>query len=307
MLVINSKHRTPKTTNGTIAKLLRSISVDRLFAYVDMLSFPRHYLAERRANERARTLLINLLRSFGYSPIVQGSFDNIIVTTPGPARGPYLLLGAHYDSVPDTPGADDNASAVAVCLECARLLLEAQIGSTMIAFFNREEDGLLGSREFVSELKTQGKWLIGEAHIFEMVGYCDRMRCSQRVPPGLPRFIAPNVGDFLALLANRNSNPIAEKLISLAASYVPHFPVLALKMYFGIERLFGHFQRSDHAPFWEAGIPSLMWTDTSNFRNPHYHLPSDTPDTLDYDFMHRVTKLALARVATRLHSMSIDL
>jgi Zn-dependent M28 family amino/carboxypeptidase len=70
-------------------------------------------------------------------------------------------------------------------------------------------------------------------------------------------------------------------------------------MYFGIEKAFGDLNRSDHTPFWQAGIPSIMWTDTSEFRNPHYHRASDTPETLDYGFMSGVTKLALARAATR--------
>ena len=95
--------------------------------------------------------------------------------TTGASDGrPHLLLGAHYDSVPGTPGADDNASAVAVCLECARLLKENAVGPTMIVFFNREEDGLLGSREFVGGLAVRPDWAVEEAHIFEMVGFCTR-------------------------------------------------------------------------------------------------------------------------------------
>src|SRR5256714_15531599 len=105
------------------------------------------------------------------------------------------------------------------------------------------------------------------------------------MPPGLPGVMARDVGDFLALLANRHSNAVAETLLALAATYVPQPSVLALKIYLGIEKYFGHLLRSDHAPFWEAGIPALMWTDTSEFRNPHSHQESDTPDTLDYDYL----------------------
>jgi hypothetical protein len=122
------------------------------------------------------------------------------------------------------------------------------------------------------------------------------------MPPGLPGVAAPDVGDFLALLANRRSNAIAEKLLTLAASYVPQSRVLALKIYLGIEKFFGHLLRSDHAPFWKAGIPSIMWTDTSEFRNPHYHRVSDTPETLDYDFVSQVAKLALARAVSRVEA-----
>lgn len=206
-----------------------------------------------------------------------------------------MLLGAHYDSVPDTPGADDNGSAVAACLECAKHCREQAIGAAMFVFFNREEDGLLGSTEFVEHLTSQSIWNVAEAHIFEMVGFCTRARGSQRLPPGLPAVAAPDVGDFLALLANQRSNAIAEQLLTLTASYLPELRVLALKMYLGIERFFAHLHRSDHAPFWQAGIPSLMWTDTSEFRNPHYHQASDTPETLDYDFLAHVARLAFWR------------
>jgi Zn-dependent M28 family amino/carboxypeptidase len=299
MFVASSKNRRPRATDAAIADVLHGVSSEKLRAFVDMLAFPRHYVAEKKANIRARDLLLKLLGNFGYAPQLQGTYDNIVVTSSGAEDGPYLLLGAHYDSVPGTPGADDNASAVAVCLECARLLKENDVGSTMIVLFNREEDGLLGSSEFVTHLAGQSAWAIEEAHIFEMVGFCAHVRGSQRMPPGLPGVAAPDVGDFLAILANRKSNAIAEKLLRLAASYVPQSPVLALKIYLGVERFFGHLHRSDHAPFWKAGIPSLMWTDTSEFRNPHYHLVSDTPDTLDYDFISQVTKLALARAMTR--------
>jgi hypothetical protein len=132
-----------------------------------------------------------------------------------------------------------------------------------------------------------------------MVGFCNRAPRSQKMPLGLPGVAAPDVGDFLGLLANRYSNAVAENLLTLAATYVPQFPVLALKIYLGIEKYFGDLLRSDHTPFWEAGVASLMWTDTSEFRNPHYHRASDTPDTLDYEFLSKVAQLALARAVSR--------
>jgi Zn-dependent M28 family amino/carboxypeptidase len=264
-----------------------------------MLAFPRHYFAESRANRHARDLILKEATEFGYKPSLQGDFDNIVMTSADPANGPFLLLGAHYDSVPGTPGADDNASAVAVCLECARLIKRHNIGPAMIVFFNREEDRLQGSREFVAHLAGQPARSIREAHIFEMVGYRDRTPGSQKMPQGLPLLFAPNTGDFLGLLANKESNAIAEDLITLAACYVPQLTVLALKIYLGLEKAFGDLNRSDHVPFWEAGIPGIMWTDTSEFRNPHYHRASDTPDTLDYDFMGEVAKLALGRAVSQ--------
>ncbi|HZV06835.1 MAG TPA: M28 family peptidase [Gemmataceae bacterium] len=299
MLVAHSKNRRPNATDAAIAEVLRGVSADKLRAYVDVLAFPRHYIVERKANRHARDLLLRLLRGFGYAPVLQGSYDNIVAVSCSSDNGPFLLLGAHYDSVPGCPGADDNASAVAVCLECARLLKENEVGKTMVVLFNREEDGMLGSQEFVAHLAGQPAGMVEEAHIFEMVGYCNRAPGSQRMPPGLPGVAAPDVGDFLGLLANRYSNTIAEKVLALAATYLPQFPVLALKIYLGMERYFRDLLRSDHAPFWAAGIPAIMWTDTSEFRNPHYHRVSDTPQTLDYDFLANVAKLALARAVSR--------
>ena len=295
MKLVHSKNRRPASVNPAIAEILTQVSPGNLRSFVETLAFPRHYFAENRANRRARDLLLEFGREFGYQPSLQGDFDNVVMTSGGAADGPFLLLGAHYDSVPGTPGADDNASAVAVCLECARLIRRHNIGSVMTVFFNREEDGFLGSSEFVAHLVQPSAPRVGEAHIFEMVGYRDRAPKSQKMPPGLPPLGAPEVGDFLALLANGRSNAIAEDLIDLAACYAPHFPVIALKVYFGLEKAVGHLKRSDHKPFWEAGIPSIMWTDTAEFRNPNYHLASDEPDTLDYDFMSDVARVALAR------------
>lgn len=293
MLVAHSRRRTPKRQDPQIAQVLRQVAPDVQRGFVRQLAFPRHYDAERNANIRARDLLLRTLAGFGYTPTLQGDYDNVVTTSSD--EGPYILLGAHYDSVPGTPGADDNGSAVAACLECARLAKENGIGGAMFVFFNREEDGLLGSQDFVRGLH-RSQWQIAEAHVFEMVGYCAHAAGSQRMPPGLPGVAAPDVGDFLALLANRDSNPIAEELLALGAAYVARTPVLALKIYLGLEKYFHDLLRSDHAPFWQAGIPAVMWTDTSEFRNPNYHQLSDVPDTLDYEFLAQVTRLALARL-----------
>ncbi len=294
MRIVHSKNRKSELTQDHSTDSFGHVSQRALREVVERIAFPRHYLAERRANLRARDLLADFLRDMGYAPTLQGEYDNIMVQTESDGR-PWLLLGAHYDSVPGTPGADDNGSAVAACLECARLVQEYQIASTMIVFFNREEDGLLGSKDFVESLK----WDIEEAHIFEMVGFCSHAPDSQRMPPGVPGFLGPKVGDFLGLLSNRKSNAIAERLLTLASSYVRDLPTLALKMYLGLERVLGHLNRSDHAPFWKAGIPAIMWTDTAEFRNANYHQASDTPETLDYEFLMRVTQLAMTRALLR--------
>src|SRR5262245_22779857 len=107
MLVVQSRKRPPEAVDADIAAVLGGVSPERLRGFVEMLAFPRHYVAEREANVRARDLLLQLLDGFGYKLHLQGSYHNIVVTSGGPQTGPYLLLGAHYDSVPGTPGADD--------------------------------------------------------------------------------------------------------------------------------------------------------------------------------------------------------
>jgi Zn-dependent M28 family amino/carboxypeptidase len=212
-----------------------------------------------------------------------------------------LLVGAHYDSVSTTPGADDNASAVAAMLGCAKICSEMP-SPPAIGFvaFNREEDGLAGSRDFVRQYLPAAGFTVSSAHILEMVGYASHQPGSQRLPEKLPIRV-PDIGNFLALLANRDSGREADAVLSTARSYLPDFPVLSLKVSLGLERIFPVLARSDHAPFWDARIPATMWTDTSEFRNPNYHMPSDTPDTLDYTFLANVTKLLSAHVISSAH------
>jgi Zn-dependent M28 family amino/carboxypeptidase len=159
--------------------------------------------------------------------------------------------------------------------------------------FNKEEDGLVGSSEFVENYLPGRDMKISCAHILEMLGYCNQAPGSQQLPPHLPIKV-PDRGNFLALLSNRDSHRQVEQVLKRAKSYLPEFPVLALKVYFGLERFIPDLSRSDHYPFWLARIPALLWTDTGEFRNPNYHLKSDRPETLDYNFLRLATQLLLA-------------
>lgn len=294
MVITHSANVRSRSNPPDLTDVLQQVSAERLRSLVETLAFPRHYHAEHNANIRARDLIRDYLTEYGYTVTLQGEWDNVLARIPG-STAPYVLLAAHYDTVPGCPGADDNTSAIAACLECARILSQLGITRAAIAIFNREEDGLLGSRSFVQDMPTD--FAVAEAHVFEMVGFRSSAPNSQTLPAGLP-ITVPEVGDFLAVLANQNSHRLADDLLSLAHSHVPGLPVLALKTFLGVEKHFPHLLRSDHAPFWEAGIPTLMWTDTSEFRNPHYHRATDTPETLDYDFLADITRLALAHILT---------
>ncbi|MEN8215563.1 MAG: M20/M25/M40 family metallo-hydrolase [Pseudomonadota bacterium] len=267
-----------------------NVSEDYLKYIVESISMPRHYIAERHNNSVVREWIKNEFDSLGLISSCQGNYKNIISRYEDSPTDFSIIVGAHYDSVPNSPGADDNASAIAAMLAIAKALKEYDKLPVLFIAFNREEDNLLGSREFVSSLLKEQTRKIKCAHVLEMVGYCSSEPKSQLVPPGLPIKIS-DVGDFIGVIANRYSNNLVKQIIYTAEKYVPSLPVTALKVFLGMEKIFPHLLRSDHAPFWERKIPALMWTDTSEFRNPNYHKSTDTPDTLDYSFLCKVVQL----------------
>jgi Zn-dependent M28 family amino/carboxypeptidase len=260
---------------------------DYLREVVEKLSFPRVFCTP--ANAKAEGIVADELRKILGSSFLVGKTRNVCAGNPQTAR---ILIGAHYDSVPGTPGADDNASAVAVMLAVARSI--GPRADVLYVAFNGEECGLVGSLEFADQMCGKMK-LLEQVHVLEMVGFRDRRPNSQKNP--LPLIQAPTTGDFLGIVANHGV--LVDQIIERAGSItVPvvglaipdHTPLAAIK------QISPHLLRSDHTPFWEKNIPAAMWTDTSEFRNPHYHQATDTPDTLDYEFMAEVGTL-LANVA----------
>ena len=107
MNLVHSRNRKPAKPEAAVAKILAEVSSDNLRSFVEALAFPRHYFAENRANRRARDLLLEFGKGFGYQPTLQGEFDNVVMSSAGLVDNPQLLLGAHYHSVPGTPGTDD--------------------------------------------------------------------------------------------------------------------------------------------------------------------------------------------------------
>jgi hypothetical protein len=250
-------------------------------------------LLEPEENEGAALWIAAQLQSWGYTVQLQGEWRNVVAIPPK-VSGPLTLVGAHYDSVGGCPGADDNASAVAAMLGCAKACAGAEpLPPVCFVAFNREEDNLLGSRDFVQWLASDKCLRVAQAHVLEMVGFASDQPGTQRVPPGLPVRV-PDTGNFLGLLANKNSNRMLDHVLVQASTYLPELPVIGLNVTLGLEKFFPVLLRSDHAPFWLKGIPATMWTDTSEFRNPFYHQPGDKPETLNYKFLRAVTQLLIA-------------
>jgi hypothetical protein len=281
---------------GPQASLEASLRCD-----VEVLATPRNRFAQPQANRRAAQMIADRLGQTGYDVHVVGHHRNLLALPPAWDRRPLRLVGAHYDSVAGSPGADDNASGVAALLALAEALSrrgELPPGLGLVAF-NAEEDGLLGSREVASLVLDEGPLPIRGVHVLESVGYRDAARGSQRSPFELPLpGLLPEAGDFLGLLADGRSRPLLTEVLTAARRCPGAPPLVALKTYLGLERHLPVLHRSDHSPFWAARKPAVLWTDTAEFRTPHYHRWSDRPETLDYAFLAAVVHL-LVEVASQ--------
>ena len=227
--------------------------------------------------------------------------SNLIAELPGsPVDGVPYLVGAHYDTVIGTPGADDNASAVAVMLELARRAAAKPPGTPLrfVAFTLEEPPNHAtrrqGSRVFVKRMVEAGESVRG-AIILEMVGLTTP---KQNYPVFLQWAGYPKTGDFIGIVGNRASKPFGEKVLA-AMGQNPALPLQSLFVWFN-GWILADTRLSDHAPFWDKGLPALMVTDTAYFRNPNYHGAGDTADTLDYAFMAELVRsleLALQALA----------
>jgi Zn-dependent M28 family amino/carboxypeptidase len=213
------------------------------------------------------------------------SFRNIIARMGGQRAAPLIVLGAHFDSVEGTPGADDNASGVAVMLEAARLLSRFKLRpQVLFCAFNLEELNMIGSTHLAQKFKAAGAKIDAMVSL-EMVGYTDSRPGSQKYPIGLKWFY-PDRGDFIGVIGNWNSYSLLRRFSRLMR-HVQGLAVETLSVP-GNGAFIPEVRLSDHSPFWDVGYPALMITDTSFFRNPHYHHSSDTLETLDVPFMAKV-------------------
>jgi len=225
------------------------------------------------------------------------TFRNIVSRQSAQRGASMIILGAHFDSVQGTPGADDNASGVAVLLEAARLLSRARLRSQVLfCAFNLEELNMIGSSYFAKKLKSAGAKVDAMISL-EMVGYTDLNPDSQKYPFGLKAFY-PERGDFIGVIGNWNSASLL-RTVARQMREVQGLPVETLSVP-GNGGLIPAVRLSDHSPFWDAGYPALMITDTSFFRNPHYHGSTDTLETLNLEFMAKVCEGVIRAVVALL-------
>ena len=215
-------------------------------------------------------------------------YYNWQIEIPGTARSlSPILIGAHYDTFPGSPGADDNASGLVTLLLLAELLhRKPPRRSVHFVAFDLEEYGLDGSIACAKAWKAQQRPL----HLMislEMLGYFTAQPNSQRYPLQALNRLYPNAGDFIALIGNAATIPRMRRMkaaLKRSNAACEWLPVINRGKQIPAVR------RSDHAPFWDEGYSAILITDTAELRNPHYHTSADTIETLNIEKMSAITK-----------------
>lgn len=236
---------------------------------------------------------------------------NLIAILPGRTSEAVVVV-AHHDTVRGSRGADDNGAGVVALLELARLLGGRRFRRTVVlAAPDFEEVGLLGSPELVATLLARGP--IAGAIVFDPIGYMNPAPGGQGIPPGLDRLYPAQLrrlddrrraGDTVVSIYRGRATALATLWARCLAATIGRERVLLVRDPVDVP-LLGRlaaripaardFSRSDHVAFWRAGLPAIHVTNTGNFRNPNYHRPSDTPETLDYETLADI--IAAAAVA----------
>ena len=262
-------------------------------------------LATGNSLARAADWIEARMREAGYQPVrhrytLQGagaqryaghSAENLIAELPGTVRpGEIVVVGAHYDTVPGSPGANDNASGVAVLLALAERFAQRPQPRTLrfVAFANEEQPFFLsadmGSYAYARRSGKQGERIVAMMAL-DGLGYYSVEPGSQRYPlPGLA-IIYPNAADFIAFVTRVDDAALLRQAIAAfreAASLPSEGAALPVGM--------ADVARSDHWSFWQHGFPAFLVTDTLPFRDPEYHRAGDTPERLDYERMARVAR-----------------
>lgn len=198
-----------------------------------------------------------------------------------------IIIGAHYDTIMGSPGANDNASGVAALLEIARLLLGKDFLRTIrfVAFVNEEPPFFktkhMGSQVYASRSRQRGERIVAMIAV-ETIGYYSDTPKSQHYPFPF-RFFYPHTANFIAFVGNLSSRDLLRRTIGIFRKHTA-FPSEGAALPGWIPGI----DWSDHWSFWKKGYPALMVTDTALYRYAYYHSQEDTPDKLDYDRMSRV-------------------
>jgi hypothetical protein len=270
----------------------------RLRRHVVAIASEPHNVAYYAALEKSASYIESELKALGYTPQSQiydiGSkpVRNIAVERSPPGAGvatPSLVMGAHYDSYGDAPGANDNGSGSAAVLELARLLKDVPLKDKrlrLVLFVNEEppydRTSDMGSYRYARSLKDGGETVMGMISL-ETIGCFSDKPGTQEYPAPFGLFF-PNKANFIAFVAMPGSRPFLQQVVGAFRSHTkcPTIGGTAPDQVAGIGW-------SDHWSFWMLGYPAIMITDTALFRYRDYHKPTDTPDKVDYEKLARIT------------------
>jgi hypothetical protein len=275
----------------------------------------RHYeISEGAQNiQKTKDFIHNEFRRFGLETKRQAfsyatyTPENIIGTVKGRSfDNEIVILGAHFDTVANSPGADDNGSGIIGMLAAMQILSKFTYERT-ISFvgFDLEEAGHLGSQNFVKTLKEKPSQKILGCINFDMIGYYSTAPNSQKFPKGFDK-VFPQVhkvvlldsmrGNFAVIVANENSSELNQRFENAIEKYVKELKSVSLLLK-GTGESFPDLRRSDHASFWDSGLPALYIGDGAYSRNPHYHKPGDTIDSINMVHISNVVKATVSMIA----------
>lgn len=299
-----------------VAALTAQVNADSLRKYVEMVyGIRNHKNKKARAHlENTRVSLERVFRQWLPDVYIQDStidkmyIRNIIGKKPGAGdQSAVYMLGAHYDTVEKSPGADDNASGVAGMLEVIRVLSGHSFQhSVQFIAFDLEEAGTYGSSLFVYDGGIGKDQSVKGMINFDMIGYFDETPNSQKVAPQYKELFPDayqavtadgSRGNFVLNVGIESSEPLSRQFDAAAKRYVPELKVVRLALK-GKGETAGRLGASDHYPFWDRNLPAISIGDGTDSRNPNYHGAGDTPDKINYQFMSQIVKATAATLAT---------
>lgn len=280
---------------GTASPAALAACVDKASFDTDLAAVAVVRPAGSTGWQKVQDLCVQRFQSLGYQ-VEKHQYAtgvNVIGTLPGSdLTAEKVIVSAHYDSVAGCPGADDNGSGLTGVLEAARVLAKAKYRRTLVvACWDEEEDGLVGSTAYAARAKANGETITG-AFVFEMIGYHSSAPGSQTLPPGLGVIFPEQAqsvidseyrGDFIAVVGDSAMAAPQSAYLGAAAALGLRTISLSLAPEQKNSALFADLRRSDHAAFWVVDYPALMLTDTANFRNPHYHCGKGPDAVSDLD------------------------
>lgn len=272
-----AQQTTAKRLQADVTKLAKDIGERNVYEY--------------RAYMKAANYIEEQLKDAGYKVSRQTVHArgrdcfNLEASIPGAKREEEIIVvGAHYDSVPDCPAANDNGSGVAATLELARLFADKKFDRTLrfVLFANEEQPFFhsesMGSLVYARRCKAREEKIVGMLSL-ETMGYFSDKEGSQNYPAPL-NLIYPSVGNFIGFVGNTDSAKLVKQTVGTFRKHAK-FPSEGA----ALPGIIDGVGWSDHWSFWQVGYPAVMVTDTAPFRYPHYHLKSDTPDKLNYERM----------------------